>query len=228
MKLIKRILLIVPLLLTTVFASAQQRGQSDGINAGYLDPAMQVETWAQRFEVEGREVFDYRNEVTAVLGLAGGDRVADIGAGTGLYVPLLANAVGTSGKVYAVDISPGFITHLDSKIRENGLTQVETVLSTERSIDLLVNSVDMVFTSDAYHHFVYYQDMLASMMSALVSGGELIVMDYDISKATRMAEHVGGTVEEFTRQITEAGFVLVEDLTFPTMEETFVRRFRKP
>lgn len=228
MNLIKRILFIVPLLLTTVFASAQQRGQSDGINAGYLDPAMQVETWAQRFEVEGREVFDYRNEVTAVLGLAGGDRVADIGAGTGLYVPLLANAVGTSGKVYAVDISPGFITHLDSKIRENGLTQVETVLSTERSIDLLVNSVDMVFTSDAYHHFVYYQDMLASMMSALVSGGELIVMDYDISKATRMAEHVGGTVEEFTRQITEAGFVLVEDLTFPTMEETFVRRFRKP
>jgi len=228
MSISRRILFSLPLLLIALFANAQQRGQSDGINAGYLDPAMQVETWAQRFEVEGREVFDFRNEVTAVLGLAAGDRVADVGAGTGLYVPLLANAVGASGKVYAVDISPGFITHLDGKISENGLTQVETVLSTERSIELPANSVDMVFTSDAYHHFVYYQDMLASMMSALVSGGELIVMDYDISKATRMAEHVGGTVEEFTRQITEAGFVLVEDLTFAEMEETFIRRFRKP
>ncbi len=228
MKLIINHATVLLLLAVSVCTYGQPRGQTDGINAGYKASGMQAQTWASRFEVEGREVFDFRNEIITSLGLETGEQVADVGAGSGLFTPLLANTVGRSGTVYAVDIIPQFIEFIENKVEEAGLTQVETVLSSETSIELPTNSVDMVFTSDAYHHFVYYEDMLASIMSALRRGGELIIIEFDIDKAPNMATHVGGTKEEFTRQVTTAGFELVEDFTLPAMETTFMRRFRKP
>ena len=208
---------------------AQARGQTEAINDSYKQPDLEASVWADRFEVEGREVFDLRNEIVAALGIETGQHVADVGAGTGLFVPLLAAAVGTSGKVYAVDIVPKFIAYIDEKISSRNLSQVQTVLSNERSVALPENSVDMVFTSDAYHHFTYYQDMLASIRKALRPEGQLIIVEYDIEAQgipQQMKTHVGATKQEFTAQIEANGFELVEDLTLPAMRETFIRRFR--
>ena len=41
-----------------------------------------------------------------------GTVVADIGAGTGLFMSPLVEAVGESGKVYEVELSPQFCEHL--------------------------------------------------------------------------------------------------------------------
>ncbi|MEX0619209.1 MAG: hypothetical protein WDZ76_09030 [Pseudohongiellaceae bacterium] len=57
-----------------------------------------------------------------------------------------------------------------------------------------------------------------------------MVVEYDTDApgvSEGMKAHVGGTKEEFTRQIEAAGFQLVEDVTLPEMQETFIRRFRK-
>lgn len=207
-----------------------QRGQTEGINDSYKAPELKVGEWVERFEGESREVFAQRHKIVAALGLEPGQRIADIGAGTGLFVPLLAEKVGKSGKVYAVDIAPPFIEYIDKRAREEGLTQVETVLSNERSIELPANSVDVIFTSDAYHHFVHYQDMLASMRTALKPGGELILLDFDIGATeldSTMVEHVGKTKEEFRRQVEESGFKLAEDLTLEEMKTNFMYRFVK-
>jgi ubiquinone/menaquinone biosynthesis C-methylase UbiE len=210
--------------------SYAQSGQSQGINDSYTSPDLRVEEWVQRFEVEGREAYDLRHQIVDAIGLKPGQSVADVGAGTGLFIPLLAEKVGSEGVVYAVDISPRFIEHMEKKVADAKLGQVKTVLSNERSVALPPRSVDVVFSSDAYHHFVYYQDMLASISRALKPGGQFIVVDFDIkSKAlpSGMIEHVGKTKEEFTRQIEEAGFERAEDLTLPTMRSNFMYRFVK-
>jgi ubiquinone/menaquinone biosynthesis C-methylase UbiE len=210
--------------------STVAQGQREGINDNYLAPDLQVAVWAERFEVEGREVFDLRNDIMTSIGLLKGQAVADVGAGTGLFTPLLADLVGSTGKVYAVDIVPKFIDHIDQKINDKGLSQVETVLSSERSIELPANSVDMVFSSDAYHHFVFYEDMLSSMHKALKPGGVLIIVEFDIERdgtPEQRKDHVGGTKGEFTAQIKDNGFAFVADLTLDDMRETFIRRFRK-
>lgn len=211
--------------------SAAERGQTEGINAPYLAPDLQVAEWVQRFEGESREVFVHRHKVAASLDLKPGQSVADVGAGTGLYVPFLAERVGKTGKVYAVDISSPFVEHIRQKAKEAGLSQVTAVLGTERSIELPANSVDMIFTSDAYHHFVHYQDMLASMFKALKPGGQLIVMDYDIEAEgldPYVIEHVGKTKGEFRRQIEAAGFRFAQDMTLKEMKTSFIYRFVKP
>lgn len=220
--------ILVSLLIS--YSVPAQQAASDDINASYKEPDLNVQVWVDRFEVEGREVFDYRNEIVASLGLEQGQEVADVGAGTGLFIPLLANAVGPEGTVYAVDIVPKFVEHIETKLKEQGLNHVKTVLSDERSTRLPANSVNMVFTSDVYHHFVYYQDMLASIHSALKPGGEFIVVEFDMvpGKSSQFLEqHVRATKEVFTKEIEANGFTLVEDFTLDGLEQTFMRRFRK-
>jgi ubiquinone/menaquinone biosynthesis C-methylase UbiE len=211
-------------------AVAQDRGQSEGINDPYLAPDLKVNEWVQRFEGESREVFAHRHKIAAALDLKAGQSVADVGAGTGLYVPFLAERVGRTGKVYAVDISPPFIEHIRRKAKETGLSQVTAVLGTERSVELPANSVDMIFTSDAYHHFIHYQDMLASMHRALKPGGQLIVIDYDIEAdgmSPSLIEHVGRKKGEFRRQIEAGGFTFVQDMTLKEMKTSFIYRFAR-
>jgi len=211
-------------------ASAQERGQTEGINDPYLSPDLKVAEWVERFEGESREVFAHRHKIAASLDLKPGQSVADVGAGTGLYVPFLAERVGKTGKVYAVDISPPFIEHITRKAKETGLSQVTAVLGTERSVELPANSVDMIFTSDAYHHFTHYQDMLASMRKALKPGGQLIVVDYDVEGegvSDSMIQHVGQKKGTFRRQIEAGGFTFAQDMTLKEMKTNFIYRFVK-
>lgn len=202
--------------------------QYKNINANYQNP--DVDVWVKRFEGEGREVYDYRHELVNAIGLEPGQAVADIGAGTGLFEPLLADKVGTDGIVYAVDIVPEFIEHIQKNSAQRGLTNIRTILSNERSITLPENSVDVVYLCDAYHHFVYYSDMLSSIHTALRPGGQLFVVEYDkISGVSRewIINHIRGTKQKFTAEIEASGFRLTEELNIAGLKDTFVRRFIK-
>ena len=77
-----------------------------GANEKFLSPDLDVEEWIGRFENESREIFRRRRQIVEQLGLRPGMAVADVGAGTGLFVGPLARAVGPEGTVYAVEVSP--------------------------------------------------------------------------------------------------------------------------
>jgi ubiquinone/menaquinone biosynthesis C-methylase UbiE len=208
---------------------AQQAGVA-GINAQYKDPNLVVDVWVDRLESEGREAFDFRDEITAAIGLKPGQAVADVGAGTGLYTPLLAAAVGSQGRVYAVDIVPKFIEHIEQKAAERGLTQVTAILGTDKSTSLPPASVDVVFVCDAYHHFEDFAAMLASIHSALRPGGKLVVVDFDRveGKSSQFTlEHIRASKEQFTAEIEANGFRFVSEPRVDGMQETFIRSFER-
>ena len=52
---------------------------------------------------------DLRRKAAMRLGLSRGDSVLDIGCGTGVNFPYLREAVGSSGRIYGVDISTGML-----------------------------------------------------------------------------------------------------------------------
>src|ERR1700686_5430063 len=68
--------------------------------------------WTQRFEHEGRAIYDKRAEILDAMGLKPGMDVADIGAGSGLISRLIAQRVAPGGTVYAVDISKNMIDYI--------------------------------------------------------------------------------------------------------------------
>ena len=225
---LRKFILLVACLLVSISAYTQEAAVD--INASYKVPDLDIKAWADRFEVEGREVFDYRNEIVEVLAIKKGQVVADVGAGTGLFVPLLANEVGVEGTLYAVDIIPKFIEHIKTRAANSQLAQVKTVLSNEHSVELAANSIDIVFTSDVYHHFVYYQEMLASIHSALREGGQFVIVEFDRvpGKSSKfILDHIRASKEVFTAEVEANGFRLEEDITLEGMTETFIRRFIK-
>jgi predicted methyltransferase len=180
-----------------------------GPNAKYLRPDLDVEAWVKRFETPGREVFDKRKEIVAATGVRPGAAVADVGAGTGLYSMLFADAVGPRGKVYAVDIAQPFLDHIARRAAAAGARNIEVVRGTARSITLPPASVDLVFVCDTYHHFEHPQQTLASIRRALRPGGALVVVDYRREPGKSPAwvvEHVRAGERAVTAEIEAAAF----------------------
>jgi SAM-dependent methyltransferase len=202
-----------------------------GVNDKYLAPDLDVDEWTKRFEGEAREIFVRRREIVEQLGLIPEMAVADVGAGTGLFVGPLAAAVGPGGKVYAVDISPRFVAHLRQRISDEGLTPVEVVLGKERSMELPDDSIDLAFVCDVYHHFEYPSSMLESLRRVLRPGGALVVIDFErIPGRTRewVLDHVRAGKQVFTDEIEDAGFVLEKELQVDGLVENYMLRFRNP
>jgi len=200
------------------------------INARFLDPGLDPAEWVERFEVESREIFAARETIVAAVGLEPGDRIADVGAGTGVFLAPFAEAVGPAGRVYAVDISPRLIEFVEQRIEEEGLGNVAAVLSAEDSTRLAPGSVSHVFACDTYHHFEQYPEMLASIRQALVPGGELVIVDFErIPGVSRdwLLEHVRAGKETVRKEIEKAGFDFLEEVEVPAFKENYLLRFRK-
>lgn len=209
-------------------ALAPETSVRPGVNKEYLNPDLQVDQWVERFEREGREIYDHRQEIVAAIHLRRGQDVADVGAGTGLFTPLLARAVGPRGEVYAVDIVPKFLQHIQERARQDGLVNVKTVLGTERSVELPANSIDLAFICDVYHHFEYPQHSLASIHQALRKNGEIFLVEFKripgVSSDWTL-NHIRAGQEEFTREIESAGFRKIEEINL--LKDNYILRFRK-
>ncbi len=222
---------ILPLLLLfAASAFAEELSVKPGINDKFLDPALKVEEWTEKFETESREIFHQRQQILAAVGLKPGMKIADIGAGTGLFTLPFANAVGADGKVYAVEIAPKFLAHIRARAEKANATNVETVLCTVRSVELPEGSTDLAFICDVYHHFEFPHSSLASLHKALKPGCELILIDFKRipgESSDFVMGHVRAGQEVFESEVTAAGFEKVGEVKNVLKENYFVRFRRK-
>src|SRR5688500_17123768 len=94
------------LVLVASLVLAQATSVTPSTNASYKDP--DPAEFTKRFETESREIFANRDKIIDTCRVKPGIRIADVGAGTGLFTRLFAKEVGPQGKVYAVDIARNF------------------------------------------------------------------------------------------------------------------------
>lgn len=131
--------------------------------------------WLERPEREQEE----RTELLLkALKFSPGERVADIGAGTGYHTRRIAKLVGPTGKVFAVDIQPEMLQALTNKLAGQGITNVVAVLGTESDPKLPTGGVDTILMVDVYHEFADPHEMVASMCRALVPGGRMVFVEF--------------------------------------------------
>ena len=107
-----------------------------------------------------------------------GSTVADLGAGSGYFTVRLAKAVGSAGKVYAVDIQQGMLDLLQRAVTKERLTNVIPVLGAADDPRLPPASLDLVLMVDVYHELSSPQTTLAPLKNALKPGGRLILLEY--------------------------------------------------
>jgi len=209
--------------------SNAEKSVHPGINDSYKNP--DVAKYVGRFETESREIYRERHAILDALEVQTGMDVADVGAGTGLFSLPLATAVGSDGRVFAVDIVPEFLERIDKLADEQSLENITTVLCTERSIELPLDSVDLVFVCDTYHHFEFPRSSLSSIHGALRTGGRLVVIDFiRIPGKSRawVLDHVRIGQEDTAAEITAAGFErLADPPPIEGLKENFLMAFRK-
>ena len=234
------LMLVPPLLLALACASpppaagaasaGPETSVRPGVNAPFLAPNVNVGEFVQAFEGESREIAQQCANITLFLGLRPGMTVADVGAGTGLFMSELAHGVGPAGRVYSVDIAPAFVAHLRERARTEGLGQVEVVQCSDRSVDLPAGSVDVALVCDTYHHFEYPRSTLESLRSAIKPGGVLAIVDFERRPDSRdwVLQHVRCDSAQVIAEVEAAGFHLEDRPPVPGLSENYLLRFRRP
>ena len=210
--------------------SPQEASVRPGINESYLDPELKVDDFLKRFEVESREVFQQRNKVVQAIGIHKGMNIADIGAGTGLYTRLFAEATGPQGWVHAVEISTPFLKHIVERARQEKHENISAVLCPEDSVSLPPDSIDLAFICDVYHHFEYPRRTMQSLQRALKKGGMVVVIDFERIEGKSsdwVMGHVRAGKEVFRKEIEESGLKFVEEVRIEGFKENYFMRFRK-
>lgn len=201
-----------------------------GINDRFLDPELNPDEWVNRFEVESREIYACRDQIVKAIDLSEGQTIADIGAGTGLFTGLFSKSVGAEGKVYAIDISPRLIAHLEQRVAEEKLSNVVVVRNDATSTQLVTQKVDRAFVCDTYHHFERPDAMLKSIHRSMNDGGELVVIDFErIPGHSRdwVIGHVRAGKDTFRAEIEASGFDFVKEVKVDGFEENYLLIFRR-
>lgn len=131
--------------------------------------------WLERPEREQEEA---PTKLMKALNLKRGMVVCDLGAGSGYFTFRLSKQVGNTGKVYAVDIQPEMCEVLDKRAKQLKITNVETVLGTEKDPKLPTAAIDLILMVDVYHEFNYPYEMIEAMVKALKPGGKIVFVEY--------------------------------------------------
>jgi ubiquinone/menaquinone biosynthesis C-methylase UbiE len=185
MHLIKATLLSTLFLTVSFCTIGQDRykiraGDPNGINKWYMGRQIAHVMshygidWLER---EEREMEENTSLLLKNLAVKPGMVVADIGAGSGYHSALLSKMVGT-GKVFAVDVEPEMIAYLNARIKQEKLSRIVPVLSTEQKVSLPENTIDIMLLVDVYHEFSFPYEMALSMRAALKPGGKLVLVEF--------------------------------------------------
>lgn len=121
-------------------------------------------------------------KVLEAAGIKSGMRVADFGCGTlGHYVFPAAHQVGPSGKVFAVDILKSVLNGVESKIKMDGVANVESVWGDiERSNGVTIpdNSLDLGLLINNLFMSSQKAAMMKECVRMVKPGGTFVVVDW--------------------------------------------------
>lgn len=149
------------------------------------------------------------NRVMDLLNIRERSSVADIGAGSGWFTVRAARRVGAKGEVYAVEINPDFLEHIEQRASAERLANIHTVLGKEDDPLLPPASVDAVLVLKTYHEIAQPILLLAHLREAMRIGALLGVIDRNGNGKDHGIS--GGLV---IKEAGQAGFSLVGQYDF--------------
>ncbi|WP_438042447.1 methyltransferase domain-containing protein [Sorangium sp. So ce128] len=137
-----------------------------------------ADDWVPAFEGPERDAWQKPAEVIAAMRLAPGMRVADLGAGTGYFLPHLSRAVGPTGAVIGLDIERDMGRYMTERAARERLANVtaRTVSPDDPGLD--PGSVDRILVVNTWHHIPDRPAYAAKLKAALRPDGAVVVVDF--------------------------------------------------
>jgi ubiquinone/menaquinone biosynthesis C-methylase UbiE len=131
--------------------------------------------YGQRFWVEAPHPLITRGRLREALAPDPGERVLEIGPGTGYYTVDLARWLGADGAVEIFDIQQEMLDHTLERARENGVSNVHATLGDARELPYGDDSFDAAILITVLGEIPDQDAALREIDRVLRPGGRLIV-----------------------------------------------------
>jgi cyclopropane fatty-acyl-phospholipid synthase-like methyltransferase len=191
---------LLPVLSTILFvaqASQQRR-----------DPVSYIKTLESEQRVKGLQV----ERVVDVLKISPGDKVADLGSGSGLFSRPIAKKAGEKGVVYSIDVDPELLKHIEKSAQENKLNNIRTVLAAEDD-PKIPEQVNLIVIIDTFHHIKNRTTYLKNLRRYLQPSGRIAVIDFTRTWPAGH-EEMKYTLDDLDGWMKSAGFSRIEKHDF--------------
>jgi enediyne biosynthesis protein CalE5 len=163
--------------------------------AAWDDTAEGWKRWWPTFERAAQTVND---RLVELAGIRAGNRVLDIATGSGEPALTAARIVGRSGRVVAVDMSPGMLAIARERIDAAGLHNVEVIESDAESLNLDASSFDAVLCRWGLMFMPDLDGVIRAMYRALKPGRRFATAVWSVADKVPML----GLAREAIRRIT--------------------------
>jgi arsenite methyltransferase len=138
-----------------------------------------VMEYLDRLDQPQRDQDQKPGQVVDALALKPGIHVADLGAGSGYFTRRFVEAIGDTGKVYVIDIEPEALKYVeDSLIHMHRSFEAEFILARPDNPKIPLESVDLIFVCDTYHHLEDRSTYFRNVKSSLKPGGRVAIIDF--------------------------------------------------
>jgi ubiquinone/menaquinone biosynthesis C-methylase UbiE len=178
---------------------------------------------AKKLENPASAVFRYRVHITNLLQLKPGMTAAEIGAGSGFVSRLMAERVGSEGRITATDLDPKMVDYINARAKQEGLSNLTAVAGEPAATGLAPESMDAIALVARLGTFAKPEAMLASITATLKPKGLLLVVDSPREGQGTTA--TGIDAEQVIALATAAGLDRVDENN--TVPGHFALRFRK-
>ena len=168
--------------------------------SGAEDPGALIR-WPRRYDLVAAVMFAgrgrrFRGYVADLLGVDRGDRVLDVGCGTGTLTLVLAGRAGPQGAVTGVDAAPEMIAaaHAKAGAKEGAPT---FQVAPAQDLPFADGSFDAVSTSLLIHHLPEADRVgaIREMLRVLRPGGRLLIVEFQAPRGRagkRVTRHLFG------------------------------------
>ena len=118
----------------------------------------------------------FRARAAQRLALEPGNRVLEIGCGTGLNFPYLRSAIGPPGMIYGVDLSAGMLARARQLCNRRGWSNV--ALAQQDAAEFVApEPLDGVLFGLSYNTMPHHLSVLDHALRQLRPGGRVVIMD---------------------------------------------------
>lgn len=140
------------------------------------------ESWLERIPPSAQESFAGVGFPFAAEVIRTGDRVLDVGAGSGTDTLIAAGLVGDAGRVLALDMTPGMLAKLRANVALAGAGNVEPIEGNAETIPLPDACVDVVTSNGVLNLVPDKAKAFAEIYRVLRPGGCVQLADIVVSQ----------------------------------------------
>jgi demethylmenaquinone methyltransferase/2-methoxy-6-polyprenyl-1,4-benzoquinol methylase len=143
-----------------------------------------ADSWDKRFQTHALTTF--LEQLVPAFGLMPGQKVLDVGTGTGILIPFLLQAVGPTGQISAIDYAEKMVKICKSKYAH--LQNVTISVKQVETLDFPSQTFDAVTCFGLFPHIENKEEALRQMNRVLKINGKLIIA-HALSSAEIKAHH---------------------------------------